>query len=189
VLQPAIELGKQLLHAPVVGGEGEFTKLPPVATVIQAADQRRELPVTLTASLTEVGTLALQASDEGGQRHALELRLRGLGPSGSPDAGVHPRLGEALERIARVFGPRARDVTPKEVRQLRAALEQLLGARERWGLPLLRRLFDALLQHARGRRRSVDHERLWLNLAGWCLRPGFTFAADDRRLHQNIDLN
>lgn len=163
---------------------GEFTKLPPVSTVVQAADQRRELPVTLSASLTEVGTLALQATDEGGQPHALEFRLRGLGPSGSPDAGPHPRLDEALERIARVFGPRAKDVTPREVRQLRTALEQLLGARERWGLPLLRRLFDALLQHARGRRRSADHERLWLNLAGWCLRPGFGFAADDWRVQQ-----
>ncbi|MDZ5461363.1 Hsp70 family protein [Azohydromonas lata] len=168
--------------------EGDFTPLPPVSTVVQASDQRRELPVLLSASLTEVGTLALQAADEGGQQHALEFRLRGLKPSslpsGNPDAALHPRLDEALERLARVFGPRAKDVTPKEVRQLRTALEQLLGARERWSLPLLRRLFDALLQHARGRRRSADHERLWLNLAGWCLRPGFGFAADDWRVHQ-----
>jgi hypothetical protein len=165
-------------------GAGDFTPLPPVSTVVQASDQRRELPVSLSASLTEVGTLALQATDDAGARHALEFRLRGLKPSGNPDAGQHPRLDEALERIARAFGPRARDVTPKEVRQLRTALEQLLGARERWGLPLLRRLFDALLQHARGRRRSADHERLWLNLAGWCLRPGFGFAADDWRVQQ-----
>ncbi|NML13600.1 Hsp70 family protein [Azohydromonas caseinilytica] len=164
--------------------EGEFTPLPPVSTVVQVADQRRELPVQLSASLTEVGTLALQATDEAGQRHALEFRLRGLGASGTSDAGLHPRLNEALERIDRVFGPRAKDVTPKEVRQLRTALEQLLGARERWSLLLLRRLFDALLQRARGRRRSADHERLWLNLAGWCLRPGFGFAADDWRVQQ-----
>jgi hypothetical protein len=163
---------------------GELTQLPPVSTVVEAADNRRELPVTLSASLTEVGTLALQAADDAAQRHALEFRLRGLKPSGASDAGPHPRLDEALERIARVFGPRAKDVTAKEVRQLRAALEQLLGARERWGLALLRRLFHALLQHARGRRRSADHERLWLNLAGWCLRPGFGFAADEWRVQQ-----
>ncbi|WP_157267807.1 Hsp70 family protein [Azohydromonas aeria] len=163
---------------------GEFTTLPPVSTVIEASDARRELPVGLSASLTEVGTLALQATDAAGQRHALEIRLRGLKAAEGADAGLHPRLAEAVERIDRVFGPRARDVTPKEVRQLRAALEALLGARERWSLPLLRRLFDALLQRARARRRSADHERLWLNLAGWCLRPGFGFAADDWRVQQ-----
>jgi hypothetical protein len=72
----------------------------------------------------------------------------------------------------------------KAVKQLRAQLETILGRRERWPTPLLRTLFDALLQRQRGRRRSGDHERLWLSLAGWCLRPGFGDALDGWRIEQ-----
>jgi hypothetical protein len=70
------------------------------------------------------------------------------------------------------------------VRQLRGSLEHLLGARDRWDTPLLRRLFDALMERARGRRRSSEHERVWLNLAGWCLRPGFGHPLDEWRIEQ-----
>jgi len=34
------------------------------------------------------------------------------------------------------------------------------------------------------RRRSADHERLWFNLAGFCLRPGFGHPLDDWRVRQ-----
>ncbi len=58
------------------------------------------------------------------------------------------------------------------------------GSRERWPTAVLRPLFDALWQRARGRRRSADHERLWLSLSGWCLRPGFGDAVDGWRSEQ-----
>jgi hypothetical protein len=45
-------------------------------------------------------------------------------------------------------------------------------------------LFDALWARARSRRRSAEHERVWLNLAGYCLRPGFGEPLDERRVQQ-----
>jgi hypothetical protein len=51
-------------------------------------------------------------------------------------------------------------------------------------MPLLRELFNLLWAGARRRRRSADHERLWLNLAGYCLRPGFGHPLDDWRVAQ-----
>jgi len=51
-------------------------------------------------------------------------------------------------------------------------------------MALLRALFDALMQRARRRRRSAEHERLWLNLAGFCLRPGLGYALDEWRIEQ-----
>ena len=71
-----------------------------------------------------------------------------------------------------------------KLRQLRQHLERGLGGRESWDTPLLRQLFDALLQRARGRRRSAEHERVWLNLAGYCLRPGYGDALDPWRIEQ-----
>ncbi|MDC6129878.1 molecular chaperone DnaK, partial [Burkholderia gladioli] len=75
-------------------------------------------------------------------------------------------------------------VDPKAVKRLRAQLEQTLGPRQDWDLALLRELFGALWERAGKRRRSADHERLWLNLAGWCIRPGFGHPLDGWRVEQ-----
>jgi len=161
--------------------------LPPLATVVRAGQQlgRREIPVQLASMLTEVGTLALYciAAGDPMQRWQLEFQLRGDASSPAPP-GLPPRFDEAVASIERVFGARDRHADPKAVKQLRAQFEALFGHRERWATTLLRPLFDALLQRARGRRRSADHERLWLSLAGWCLRPGFGDALDGWRIEQ-----
>lgn len=169
---------------------GDFMRLPPIATVLRprGAGGKREVPVQLATVLTEIGTLEMYcvSVDDPAQRWKLEFQLRGEAAE-APDgqtAGLPPRLADALERIDRIFGARSQKVAPKEVRQLRAQLEKLIGQREGWDMPLLRRLCDALLERARGRRRSADHERAWLNLAGYCLRPGFGYPLDDWRVGQ-----
>jgi hypothetical protein len=48
----------------------------------------------------------------------------------------------------------------------------------------IRRLADAMLEQAQGRRRSPALEARWLNLCGLCLRPGFGYPGDDYRLEQ-----
>ncbi|AJY09224.1 hsp70 family protein [Burkholderia dolosa] len=169
---------------------GDFVRLPPIATVVgrHAGSDARETPVKLTASLTEVGTLEMHciATDDATRRWRLEFQLRGDAPAPHDDAtsARHPRIDQALELIDRSFGSRASGVTPKDTRRLRAQLEQVLGPRDEWDLALARELFDALLARARRRRRSADHERAWLNLAGYCLRPGFGHPLDAWRIEQ-----
>jgi molecular chaperone DnaK (HSP70) len=170
----------------------EVVRLPAIATVLRAQDKRRtgEIPVQLAASLSEVGTLAVHcvAEDGSGQRWQLEFQLRAQDtPDDAANAGdtaLPPRLDDAIQHIDRIFGSRNQQVEAREVRQLRATLEHLLGGRERWETPLLRRLFDALMERGKGRRRSGEHERVWLNLAGWCLRPGFGHPLDEWRIEQ-----
>ncbi|SAL22905.1 chaperone heat-shock protein [Caballeronia peredens] len=170
---------------------GDYVRLPPIATVVdpRAGDhgKRRETPVQLTTSLTEVGTLEMHciAVDDPSQRWLLEFQLRQEAPS-SDDAAAeaHPALPKAIELIDRAFGTRAQDIGPKEVKRLRAQLEQTLGARDTWDIALLRELFGALWERAKKRRRSADHERLWLNLTGFCMRPGFGSPLDEWRVEQ-----
>ena len=161
--------------------------LPPLATVVRG-EGRREIPVQLAATLTEVGTLEVHclAAGDPSQRWKLEFQLRGepAAGAGTAPADLPPRFHEAVACIERVFGARIRGADPKAVKQLRQQLEALLGNRERWPTGLLRPLFDALWQRHRGRRRSADHERVWLSLAGWCLRPGFGDALDGWRIEQ-----
>lgn len=179
--------------------DGNFVHLPPIAIVLQAGAEtgRQDIPVQLATALTELGTLEMHCvelaqgsehSDHPGQRWLLEFQLRGVNGNEvaqlKEDIPLPPHFTQAVETIERIFGARKQQVTPKEVKQLRLQLEQLLGSRERWHTPLLRQLFDALLLRARGRRRSAEHERAWLNLAGYCLRPGFGYPLDDWRVEQ-----
>ena len=74
------------------------------------------------------------------------------------------------------------DVEPE---QLPAKLEQALGlGRNSWPISAIRKLADRMLELADGRKRSPAHEARWLNLCGFCLRPGFGFPGDDFRIEQ-----
>jgi molecular chaperone DnaK (HSP70) len=177
----------------------DCVRLPPIATVLRDsgdAQARKEIPVQLGATLSEVGTLEIHcvAADAGAagapQRWQLEFQLRGSqeGEDAPDEAVLPPRANDALAAIERIFGAKsqqvAQEISGKDVRQLGRQLEHLLGSRESWALPVLRHLFDALLARAKGRRRSAEHERAWLNLAGYCLRPGFGDALDGWRIEQ-----
>jgi molecular chaperone DnaK (HSP70) len=171
---------------------GDFVRLPPLATVVQPRGERgtTQTNVRIASSLTEVGTLDVHCIqlDDPAQRWLLEFQLRRDSaqvnlPTGSAPAR-HPALDSAIEQIERCFGSRSQNVGPKDIKRLRSQLEHLLGPRESWNSALLRELFGALWERARRRRRSADHERLWLNLAGYCVRPGFGFPLDAWRVEQ-----
>jgi len=171
---------------------GDFIRLPPIATVVQPRDGQNtsETAVRIATTRTEVGTLDVHclALDHPAQRWRLEFQLRRDAAQVDLPADAaherHPAFDRAIELIDRCFGSRAQNVDPKEIKRLRAQLEQLLGPRDSWNSALLRELFGALWERARRRRRSADHERLWLNLAGYCVRPGFGYPLDEWRVEQ-----
>ena len=187
----------------------QFAPLPPIAIVLRAAYAShtgsagqlalKDIPVQLAAALTEVGTLEVHCVSlaDPQQRWLLEFDLRHApqpaaptaadnATNANPDAQLSARLRDAIDKIDRIFGTGTgtQPATAKEVKSLRAQIEKILGERERWTTPELRPLFDALWARARGRRRSAEHERVWLNLAGYCLRPGFGDPLDDWRVQQ-----
>jgi molecular chaperone DnaK (HSP70) len=182
--------------------DDHFVRLPPIVLVLQADAGRdmagaakarpptRQLdtPVQLAVSFTEVGTLEMHciSLSDAHQRWRLEFDLRHADTDPADAANARPaaRLTEAIAQIDRIFGPGTQPVAAKAVKQLRAQLEQTLGERERWATPELRQLFDALWKRERARRRSPEHERVWLNLAGYCLRPGLGDPLDAWRVQQ-----
>ena len=172
----------------------DFIHLPPLAARLPptSTGRREDVAVRLVATLTEVGTLEMQcvSVDEAARHWQLAFQVRTETDADSADAsaanapGIHPRLDQALALIEQTFGGQAQQFEPKTVSALRSRLERILGRREDWDMALLRALFDALLERARRRRRSAEHERVWLNLAGYCLRPGLGAALDDWRIDQ-----
>ena len=167
----------------------DFVRLPPIASVMSSAGEGAvDVPVRIVAAMTEVGTLDMHCVSlaDPARRWLLAFDLRGEGAARVAEtiAALPARFPDALAAIDRVFGSRSHDIGAKEVRQLRGQVDHLLGKRENWDVPVLRALFDALWERARRRRRSAEHERLWLNLAGYCVRPGLGYPLDDWRVEQ-----
>jgi hypothetical protein len=87
-----------------------------------------------------------------------------------------------------VFGKGRADVDPREARHLVRELEKVLGERAAWTTDVSRMLADAVIAEPKARKRSVDHERTFWMLAGYCLRPGYGFPLDERRVGKLVPL-
>ena len=167
-----------------------FHSLPPLAVAFEGDESKpnAEAIVQLAVTQTEVGTLKIQcvSVENPKQRWNVEFQIRKKGVAGLQlDAALPPQFKGAVENIHRIFGSKSRQIDPKSVKNLRADLEKQLGsARTEWETPLLRALFSTLLEGSKYHRRSENHERVWLSLAGFCLRPGFGYPLDDWRVEQ-----
>ncbi|NVK41053.1 MAG: hsp70 family protein [Oceanospirillaceae bacterium] len=168
-----------------------FVDLPPLFAALEADDDdTAEVEVELVSTLTEVGTLKIECVSlaDSSKRWAVEFQVRKdlarQRQGRSSAAALPPRFDEARTLIDEVFGQSKKAFDPKAVKTLRNDLEKILGKRDSWETPLLRALFDELLEGSQRRRRSETHERVWFNLAGYCLRPGFGYPLDDWRLQQ-----
>ena len=167
----------------------EVTTLPPIRTVLRyGKGVVRNIPVQLAVRLTAIGTLELWAqSEQSEHRWQLQFDLRQDAGPALPSTGVEETIDQsavtaAQDIIRRTFLERDAAHPPEA---LRRTLEELLGVgRNRWPTALIRQLADTLLECEGGRSLSPEHEKRWLNLLGFCLRPGFGDPADEFRMAQ-----
>lgn len=183
-----------------------MTKLPPIQTVLELgrANRRAVLPVYLESELSEIGTLKMRVvsiphsdpshvtSDEHlAGRWNLEFDVRGgtpgeisdgVGNTGATSRGLlvsEDQIQKAISALESIFGANPTQ-KPKDCFNV---LTDTLGlSRRDWPPSLLREIWRFLADHSDSRKLSPEHESRWLNLAGWSLRPGFGFPADDWRV-------
>jgi hypothetical protein len=202
-------------HGEVVAlGQEAVHRHAPLVTLLRYGKKLREieLAVRLRVAFTELGTLELWCESlNSPHRWRLQFELRGHGhlppeeawaaPAEGQPAPASPRAAAAvvedasLESSARlirtVFGkPSAaqegEETTPATLASRIEAL--LVLKKERWPVNTIRHLCDVLVEVIEGRRKSPAHEVRWLNLLGFCLRPGFGAPGDAARMSlvQNI---
>jgi molecular chaperone DnaK (HSP70) len=176
-------------------GEGELHRHAPLHAVIRFGKKAEErlIPVKLGARLTEIGTLETWCESKiSDNRWRLQFELRkAVKPEGAAAATEkkaaavvsEQALRSSLELISAVFSPSAKSpIAPEE---LPARLEQTMGlGRNSWPLSAIRQMADSFLAVADGRKKSPAYEMRWLNLCGFCLRPGFGYPGDDFRVEQ-----
>src|ERR1044072_3038718 len=151
--------------------------------------EERLIPVKVGERLTEIGTLETWCESKiSDNRWRLQFELRKAAAAQPVERKVaavvaEQGLASSLELIGQVFSTTAKSpVAPEE---LPAKLEQTMGlGKNSWPLPAIRQMADAFLSVADGRKKSPAYEIRWLNLAGFCLRPGFGYPGDDFRIEQ-----
>ncbi len=170
----------------------QLTTLPPLRTALRAKpgpEGGDTVPVTLHARLSEIGTLEVWCAEAGGRgrewRLPFDVRAAAPGAPGAPGAPTviveeeTIRQGRAMIRAAFTTGDAG------TVESLVKRLETVLGAgRWEWPPSLLRAFWEETLDAEPSRARSPTHEARWLNLLGFCLRPGYGYAVDDWRAGQ-----
>jgi hypothetical protein len=173
--------------------EDEVHQHAPLVTALRFGKRSRRVPlaVRLTSAFTETGTLELWCeSITTEHRWRLSFNLRHAEASPLDDDGAEEdeeeadqvvipgeALAAAQSLIRGVFDGADSPAT------LVGAIENALGhGKQAWPLPSLRSLADILIELAEGRRKGPAHEVRWLNLVGFCTRPGFGAPLDPWRI-------
>ena len=183
----------------------EFHALPPLETVATVAQPARgelasEVPVQLSARVNELGLLQLSCrslAPDIPQSWPLEFNLRphernpaapAIEPASLTQAepNVAPAaVAAAVPRISDAFtqplGKREKLTAPRLLQSLEQILDRSKGD---WNGILLRDLWTSLEASQTGRALSVEHEEVWLILAGFLLRPGFGVPMDPQRIDE-----
>ncbi len=167
----------------------DFMPLPPLHTIIESAPGEKEINAALSVTLSDAGllTLSIQASDQ--RRWELSFAVRDTTPEliEEGDAGLDvdqesfAKAAACLDAWYSAKGNNENNTPSNLWRDLEKALGQ---DRDAWSLQLTRALWKPLQQGLTRRSRSLAHEANWLNLAGYCLRPGFGAGLDEFRMRE-----
>src|SRR5690606_26782376 len=187
VLSSNTRLGDALGEVLEIGAD-EASLLPPVRTALRFGKKQeaRQLPVRLAVRLTELGTLELwcesQLTDHRWQLR-FDVRQEAAPEESTPSETIEQATVDAArEAIREAF---AASGDSKKLERIRKRLEEIIETpRELWPLSFLRSLADTMLELRDVRKSSAAHEARWLNLLGFCLRPGFGDPVDEFRVQQ-----
>jgi len=186
-----------------------FHPLPPIQTILRRGRAKlTKVPVHLRARLTEIGTLELWCvSRDGDRQWKLQFGIREEGKKkpistlvedqeqaeDGERCSVSAQQGESLDvekvrpLLASVFGDDSKGlplelgkVTPDNI--LKKMEEVLDVPKQSWPIFTLRKIGEMLLELAGKKGRSAAQEVRWLNLLGFCLRPGFGYPLDEWRI-------
>jgi molecular chaperone DnaK (HSP70) len=169
------------------GAEEEIHHHAPLEAVIRfGKGGERLVPVKLGAHLTEIGTLETWCDSKvSDNRWRLQFQLRKSAAASTvaprPAAVVSQEAVDAAAELLRAAFVRG-EIAPEE---LPSKLEAALGlGRNSWPVDVARKLADQFIELIEQRKRSPSHEVRWLNLCGFCLRPGFGYIGDEFRIEQ-----
>ncbi len=179
----------------IVDIDDTLTQMTPLQTIIRFGkkSEKSYVPVVIEPQYTEVGTLALCCrSCISNHRWKLQFQLRETSLIEAKDTEIFDNslIENACQLIEKNFSigidkSKNSDVQGLDVQTIVKQIEALVDKKKSgWSLSFLRALADCLIKNADLRKNSPAHEVRWLNLTGFCIRPGFGDAFDQERIRQ-----
>ncbi|WP_457551284.1 Hsp70 family protein [Desulfobacula sp.] len=174
------------LAGSIVTIDDSFSSMAPVQTIIRFGKNgvRKIIPVTIGAEYTEMGSLLMYChSGVSDHKWKLQFQLRDQQTrieSGETEVYDEALIKETCHRIHQVFT----DEIDKEetLNTIARQIEEIVAQKKsNWPLSFLRSMADTLLELEVIRTYSAAHEAKWLNLTGFCMRPGFGDVFDGER--------
>jgi molecular chaperone DnaK (HSP70) len=166
--------------------DDSLTSLEPLETIIHYGRKgvKTQLPIHLVASYTEVGTLELWCrsltSDHRWKLHFQLRNISSLAKVADLDVFDTDLVTEARTLIRKKFSdPTSGQHLASVVKNITKLVDR---PRKEWPLTFIRALADELLELEKVRRHTHEHESRWLNLLGYCMRPGMADGADPLRM-------
>lgn len=173
----------------IVAVDDSFSSMAPIQTIIKfgKTGRRKIIPVTIGAEYTEMGTLSMYChSGVSDHKWKLQFQLRDRGKGGEPDdTRIYDEalIKEVVNRIHQVFTDESD--TDGALKTITGQIEKIVGQKKaNWPLSFLRSIADKLIELEHTRKYSAGHEARWLNLIGFCMRPGFGDAFDEERIRK-----
>ena len=194
-----------------MGQVPDLKKMPPLQTKldlpIKTKKKNREselVAVNLELGLSETGLLAIDCvvKDEEkaslqGHKWSLNFNVQEAAINSSSrnleDCHDNSLSGfyasdsfyQVQEKIREVYGKARPGGIKFNPNKLSREIESTIGlTRDHWSVEQLRGIWESLREGETKRGRSESHETTWLNLAGYCLRPGYGDALDKYRMQE-----
>lgn len=169
----------------IIPVDDSLTPLPPLKTIIKFGKkgESKQIPVKVEAEYTEMGTLSMWCrSSVSSHRWKLQFQLREpqIGETGDSEVYDDETVNDVRQLLTEAFSVSA-DVAqlPSVVKNMEKLVET---PKNKWPLSFLRAVADHLIENVKWRANSPEHEIRWLNLTGFCIRPGFGDAFDEARM-------
>ncbi|MCM8531065.1 MAG: hsp70 family protein [Lentisphaeraceae bacterium] len=174
----------------IVDDREEVSELPPLITTLKFGKKNQKIEVELSTLLNETGTLEIHLNSVNtDHRWPLKFDMRAL----HDQKDTSTTVSELLPNTNQVA------VTAEQINQAESAIDAVFNGsdkpgkllkkledifeinRNEWSLQLIRQLADYLLKLNPQSFKSAPLEARWMNLTGFCLRPGFGDTSDELR--------
>ncbi len=169
--------------------DDSLTFMPPIQTIIKFGKKgsKKIIPVTLTAQYSEMGILSMYCNSLASDHQwKLSFQLRDMQKDLEVnEARIYDEIliKKSCDLIEQVFMDKlnSNDLLKGIVKQIEKIVEQ---KKINWPLSFLRSIADKLIELGKTRSLSPEHEAKWLNLTGFCIRPGFGDGFDEERIRK-----
>ncbi|MDM8538300.1 Hsp70 family protein [Desulfobacterales bacterium HSG17] len=172
--------------------DDSLSSMPPVQTIIKfgSSGTKKNIPVTIGAKYSEMGTLSMYChSMVSDHKWELLFQLRETKKSieaiKSKETSIYDEslIKNSCDLIEQAFTDQSSN--NESLQSLVRQIEKIVAQKKsNWSLSFLRTVADKLIKLDKTRTYSPEHEARWLNLTGFCVRPGFGDGFDEERIRK-----